>query len=155
MNQPGNASTIIAGTPLERTLQKKFIQCQHSTVCRYSAQQYEGLSGSQSNYGPTCWAWAPGASFLGLCGAVAVLVAVLVGGAGGADVHLADFEEGHHEGLLLQRSVTPNQPCLLGANAPPCFPEGPAINHLDILNGLQFTERSLPGRVSYTLLIYL
>ena len=52
----------------------------------------------------TCRAGSSGA-LLGLGGAVVVLLPVSFGGAGGADVDLADLEERHHEGLLLQRTA--------------------------------------------------
>lgn len=48
-----------------------------------------------------CWA-EPSGSLLWLCGSVAVLLATFsASGAGRADVHFADFEERHHERLLL------------------------------------------------------
>lgn len=70
----------------------------------------------------TCRA-EPSGSVLRLRGPVAVLLPTLTaaGGAGGADVHFADFEERHHERLLLQRAVAAGEPRLLGADAPPCF----------------------------------
>lgn len=69
----------------------------------------------------TCWAQASG-SLLWLCGSVAVLLATFpTSGAGGANMHFTDFEERHHERLLLQRSVTSYEPRLLGVDALPCF----------------------------------
>lgn len=68
----------------------------------------------------TCGAQAGSGSSSRLRGSVAVLLPPFAaGGAGGADVHLADFKEGHHERLLLQRAVTPYKPRLLTADAPP------------------------------------
>lgn len=69
----------------------------------------------------TCWAWASG-SLLRLGGSVAVLLATFsASGAGAADMHFTDFEERHHERLLLQRTVTTHEARLLGADALPCF----------------------------------
>lgn len=69
----------------------------------------------------TCRAQASG-SLLRLRGSVSVLLASLPpSGAGGADVHFTDFEEGHHERLLLQRSVTSYKAHILRADALPCF----------------------------------
>lgn len=72
----------------------------------------------------TCRA-EPSGSLLRLRGSVAALLATFPpappGGARGADMHFTDFEERHHERLLLQRTVTSYESRLLGADALPCF----------------------------------
>lgn len=71
------------------------------------------------NHRPTWWTSAPGSVSL-RCGSVAALLPPLpAGGAWGADVHIANFEERHHERLLLQRSVAADEACFFGADAQP------------------------------------
>lgn len=73
------------------------------------------------NIRPTCRAAAP-RSVLWLRRPVAVLLATLSArGTGGADVHVANFEERHHERLLLQRSTAAYEACFLRADAQPWF----------------------------------
>lgn len=69
----------------------------------------------------TCWA-RPSRSLWRLCGSIAVRLAPSpTSGADGADVHFTDFKEGHHERLLIQCTVTSDEPCLLGADALSCL----------------------------------
>lgn len=64
----------------------------------------------------------PSGSLLWLCGSVPILLPTFASsGAGGADAHLADFEERHHKRLLLQWTVTAHKPRLLEADALSCL----------------------------------
>lgn len=71
----------------------------------------------------TCLA-RPSGCLLRLCGAVAILVPPFpAGGAGRADVDLADLKERHHERLLLQRAVSSHESRVFTADGLPCLGE--------------------------------
>lgn len=80
---------------------------------------FDGVSVCVATVRPTSWHCSSG-SLLWLRGSVAVLLATLsTSGAGGANVHLANFEKGDHERLLLQRTVSSYEPRFLGADGQP------------------------------------
>ena len=68
----------------------------------------------------TCEA-EPSGSVLWLRGPVTLLLATFAaGGAGGADVHFTDFEERHHERLLLHGTIASYEPRLFRSDALSC-----------------------------------